>query len=70
MQQTLDAKALHSDRYGDIEVTYDGKMTHYRAFNLDSRIFAAGGKELIGDECGLTLSYWDHAELVVENIMA
>lgn len=70
MQQILNAKALHSDRYGDIEVTCDGKMIHYRASNLGSRIFAADGKELVGDECGLTLSYWDDTELVVENIMA
>ncbi len=66
MQQILGAKALHIDGYGDVAVTYDGKITRYLAPNPDGRVFSASGKELVGDEFGLTLSYWDDAVLVVE----
>ncbi len=70
MQQILSAKALNIDGYGDVAVTYDGKITRYLAPNSDSRISSVSGKELVGDEFGLTLSYWDDTELVFENTMA
>ena len=66
MQQILGAKALHIDGYGDVAVTYDGKITRYLAPHPDGRVFSASGKELVGDEFGLTLSYWDDTVLVVE----
>ena len=69
MQQILGAKARHIDGYGDVAAIYDGKITRYLAPILMTG-FSASGKELVGDEFGLTLSYWDDTELVVETTTA
>jgi hypothetical protein len=61
---------LHIDGYGDVALSYDGKLTRYLAPNPAGRVFSASGKELVGDEFGRSLSYWDDAVLVVETITA
>lgn len=70
LQKILGAKALHIDGYGDVALTYDGNITRYLVPNPQGRVFSASGKELVGDEFGRTLSYWDNAVLVVETTTA
>jgi hypothetical protein len=43
LQQIIAAKALHIDGYGDVVLTYDGKVTRYLAPNPDGRVFSASG---------------------------
>ena len=70
IEQILTARALHIDGYGDVALTYDGKLTRFLAPNPAGRVFSSSGKELVGDEFGRSLSYWDEAVLVVETTTA
>ncbi len=70
IEQILRARALHIDGYGDVALTYDGKLTRFLAPNPAGRVFSSSGKELVGDEFGRSLSYWDETVLVVETTTA
>ena len=64
------ARAIHIDGYGEVVLTYDGKATRYLAPNPAGRVFSASGSELVGDEFGQSLSYWEANDLIVETATA
>lgn len=68
--QILSAESLHIEGEEKIKLTFDGKFIRSLIPNRYGRVFSASGKELVQDEFGHTMSYWDSGSLVVETMIA